>query len=240
MTFDPEQIVERESLIFHYSGVINVKTHGGRPSFKGRMSLIKDEGEVSYNPEYKETKGLERIVKGNPSELALTSLIDHELNHKGGDSFKGCPRNIDLHAEQILEPVAKVLQELGYPNSPISEGQTLYEYMANLIGDLIDNTELGLKTESIGLTLLYKDDATTAQDQIFPPLFDAFIELQERLYGGRRSAKLLREHRSEEGQVKEVADSIFKRTKLDSCKRRIISRRKKEEKQVFDRKKALC
>ena len=233
-------IKEREISAFGYRGKFRIRESSGEPCFKGRMSLLTTgDAEVSYNPDYRaNSTGLESVVKGDPFDKAVTAVIRHELNHRGGGTFKGCPRNLDLHAEEILEPVAETLQGLGFPNVPVSQDQTLYAYFANLVEDFIENSELGNKTDHIGMALCYKDDATHSEKGKFPALFDAFVEVQERFYGGRRSDKLLEPHRSREQRVTDAVGNFLERSGLSEFKREVTNRKGKKKK-VFNRKSAV-
>ena len=106
-------------------------------------------------------------------------------------------------------------------NVPVSQDQTLYAYFTNLVEDFIENAELGNKSDMIGMALCYKDDASHTEKGKFPVLFDAFVEVQERLTGGRRSAKLLKPHRSGDKKAAEAADNFFERTGINNFKREV-------------------
>ena len=83
-------IMEREILAFEYMGKFRIRESSGEPCFKGRMSLLTTgDAEVSYNPDYRaNSNGLERVVKGDPFGKAVTAVVRHELNHRGGGTFK--------------------------------------------------------------------------------------------------------------------------------------------------------
>lgn len=244
---NPEQTIqkirEKETARFNYSGEVSIRETEKEPCFWGSMDLLTTAKiDLGYNPAYiKEGQALEGMV-AEPFEEAFTAILRHELNHKGGGEFQGCPRSIELHAENILEPVAETLQELGYPNVPVTEEQTLYAYMANLVEDIFDNSELGNRSDHLGMFLCYKDDAQHSpkeREGKLSPLFDAFIQLQQRLYGGKRSHKLLKEHCSGEENVQEAVNNFLQRTGLNDFQREVTTRRKKEKRQVFDRKRAV-
>ena len=157
-----ESIKDREIEAFGYRGKFRVVEHSDRPSFRGKMSLLSiGDAEVGYNPNYiEEAKVLEKVVKADPFESAVTAVVRHELNHRGGGDFRGCPRNFDLHTDEVLEPVAETLQKLGYDNIFVSTDQTLYGYFANLFEDIVDNSELGNRSDMIGVALCYKENAS--------------------------------------------------------------------------------
>ena len=235
-----EKIKARETARFNYRGKVSIKEVSNEPCFSGCIDMLTTAKiELKYNPNYPEdAKDLEGIVS-DPFEKAFTSLLRHELNHKGGGKFQGCPRNIDLHAENVLEPVAKTLQELNISNISVSENQTLYAYMANLVEDVFDNAELGNSSDHIGMFLAYKDDAQHLPLEIngkFSPLFDAFVQLQDVLYGGKISKKLLSEHYSDDERVQTTIDSFMQRSGLDDFQREVFTKRKKIGRHVLDRK----
>lgn len=243
------EIKDIETARFGFSGKVIIREHSRTPSFSGCIDMLTTARiELGYNPDYSEqAAGLEKVVS-DPFGEAFTALIRHELNHKGGGRFQGCPRNINLHAENILEPVAETLKRLGYPNVPVTGNQTLYAYMANLVEDVFDNVELGNGSDHIGMFLCYKDDAQNISHKLekkFPPLFDAFVHLQQRLYGGKRSERLLAEHCSDDERVTEAVDNFMQRTGLDNFQRTVTVKirkngaRTRKEKQVFDRKRAV-
>ncbi len=238
-----EEIKARETARFNYRGKVLVKETSKEPCFSGCIDMLTTAKiEVGYNPDYpKEAQDLERIVR-NPFERAMTSLLRHELNHRGGGEFQGCPRNIDLHAENVLEPVAETLQGLGLPNVPVTENQTLYAYMTNLVEDVFDNSELGNSSDHVGMFLAYKDDAQHLPEEMqgkLSPLFDAFVQLQQRFYGGSASRKLLSEHYSGDERVQTAIDNFMQRSGLADMTREVTTRRRKERVQVFDRKEVV-
>ncbi len=232
-------IKDRETAAFGYKGKVAIREIFQEPCFSGCMDLLTTAKiKLGYNPEYaEESQALEVIVE-KPFDNAFSSLTRHELNHKGGGNFRGCPRNIDLHAEKILEPVAETLSRLGFQDVPVNESQGLYAYFANMIEDVVDNSELGTKSDHTGMFLLYKDNAEHLDSKKFTLLFDAFVELQERLYAGRRAKKLIKPHHSEAQKVKEAVDNFMEKSGLDNFKTKVTTRRKKREVEIFDRKTA--
>ena len=234
------KIKNRETAAFGYKGKVAISENSKQPCFSGCMNLLTTASiKLGYNPQYaEESKELEAIVE-KPFENAFSSLTRHELNHKGGKNFKGCPRNIDLHAERVLEPVAETLSNLGFQDVQVNEHQGLYAYFTNMIEDIFDNSELGMKTDHTGMFLLYKDDAEHLNSKKFTLLFDAFVEVQERLYAGKRAKKLIKPHHSEAQKVKEAVDNFMEKSKLKDFKVKVITRRKKQEIEIFDRRKAV-
>ena len=233
------EIKDRETAAFGYKGKVAISENSKKPCFSGCMDLLTTANiKIGYNPKYAEdSKELEAIVE-KPFERAFYSLIRHELNHKGGKNFKGCPRNIDLHVERILEPGAETLSNLGFADVPVNEHQGLYAYFANMIEDIFDNFELGMKSDHTGMFLLYKDDAEHLESKKFSLLFDAFVELQESLYAGKRAKKLIKPHHSESQKVKEAVDNFMKKSGLTDFKIKVLTKRKKKAVDIFDRRKA--
>ena len=233
-----KEIKAEETARFNYTGNLTIKT-STHPCFSGCMDLLTTARiEIGYNPRFEEeAKDLEKIVN-DPFTQAAAALIRHELNHKGGGDFQGCPQTLELHVEEILEPVAQTLKQQDVPNVQVSAQQTLYAYMANLVEDIIDNTELGNKTDHVGMFVMYKDDAQHAEEPTFTPLFDAFVQLQQKLFGGKRAQKLLKGHTTDNPEVQKAIDNVMQRTGLNNYTREVTSRRKKKTRQVFDKKRA--
>ena len=237
-----KDIKDRETARFDYNGQVSIREPSQSPSFSGCMDLLTTAKiELGYNPDYVQTaKPLEKLV-ANPFEEAFTAIQRHELNHKGGGKFLGCPRNIDLHVQNILTPVAETLKRLEFADVPVSREQNLYAYMANLIEDIFDNTELGNRSNHIGMFLCYKDDAMNSpfiKDKKFTPLFDAFIQLQQVFYGGVKSKAMLEEHYSDDEKVEKAIDNIMERSGLDQFRNEVFTKRKKIPRIVLDRNKA--
>ncbi len=238
------EIKNRETARFNYTGKVLIKEeHSG--TFTGVINLLTvADITVGYNPDFiEDAKPLEKIVE-DPFESAFTAVLRHELNHKGGGILKGCPRTMDLHIQEVLEPIAQTLKNLGFANVPASQGHTLYSYMANMFEDWLDNSELGNKTDHVGLFVCYHADAeesgkTKKGNEKMSPLFDAFIQLQEKFFGGKRSKKLMDQYRSNDKNVKDVLASFMKRSTLEDYKTTVFSARKKIPVQMFDRKKAM-
>ena len=234
-----DEIVRRESARFNYNGNVQVSETSGKPCFTGKINLTTSRMELGYNPVYEqEAEQLEGIVE-EPFEKAFTSLTTHELEHNGGGNFRGCPRDINLHIGSVLEPVSETFRNLGFPNVPVSQDQTLYQYFANLFEDVIDNSEIGNKREHIGMFLTYKDDAEHLESRQFSLLFEAFVKLQEIFYGGKRSRRLLSPHYQGGEEVETAINNFLERTELSNLKRKKLTRRKKQEVELFDRKEAL-
>ncbi|GEM_PF-2473688 len=264
------EIKNRETARFNYTGKVVIKEeHTG--TFTGVINLLTvADITVGYNPDFiEEAKPLEKIVK-DPFQSAFTAVLRHELNHKGGGFLQGCPRTMDLHVQEILEPIAETLKKKGFANVPVMQGHTLYSYIANMFEDWLDNSEIGNVMDHIGLFVCYDADAKsnglndvskkrakkkadktlngTSPDanvdknkinEKISPLFDAFIQLQEKFIGGKRSKKLMDSYRSHDKNVDDVLSSFMKRSTLQDYKITVFSARKKIPVQMFDRKKAL-
>ena len=120
-----KQIFAEESAKFNYNGKIDIGKKIGKPSFSGCMDMLTAAKiKLEFNPNYPD-EDLEHIVK-DPFKVAFTALADHELNHKGGGKNKGCPRNMDLHVESVVEPMSDALKKLGFPNVMVNPKQPLY------------------------------------------------------------------------------------------------------------------
>lgn len=234
---EPAQIVKRivteETARFEYKGDLKVSESEG---FEGRIDILTTSKiNVGYPSEYADNNGIEDIVS-SPFEKATRALVRHELNHKGGGAQKGCPRTMDLHLESVLEPMSETLAAKGFPNVPVGQGHTLYSYFANLMEDIGDNVEQSSIDDPVGTFLLYHHDATRG-GKPFPPLFDAFVTIQERLVGCRRGTKLLAPYHTDNEEVSKAVDAVLSRTGIDKMTR-VLSKNKRITHQVLDHSKA--
>ncbi len=235
---EPAQIVTRiideETARFAYKGDVKVSETEG---FEGRIDMLTTSKiHVGYPPAYVEENGIEHIVSA-PFEKATRALVRHELNHKGGGEQQGCPRTMDFHLESVLEPISDTLSTKGLPNVPIGQGHTLYTYFANLMEDIVDNAEQSSIDDPIGTFLLYHHDATR-NNKPFPPLFDAFVTVQERLVGCKRATKLLSPYHTSNKAVTNAVNAVLTQTGIDKMTRTVHTKRKNIAHNILDRDKA--
>jgi len=112
---DMEEIKLIESAKFDYTGEIVIKETTRTPCFTGNIDMMTTAKiAIGYNPVYEqEAEGLEKIVQ-DPMKEAFTSVMRHELNHRGGREYKGCARTLELSESCVLEPISHKLKELGF------------------------------------------------------------------------------------------------------------------------------
>jgi len=223
-----QAMVAKQQVLFGFTGKIIVQDASCTPCFQGIASSRSKKVSVNYNPlAEKEIEELELKIRRKDKEplslKAVRSLVSHELNHHGGNNFKGCPRSLDLYVHNIITPVAKVLQSKGFPNCIVGD-QQLYYYMSNLVSDVIDNCELGVKTDHGGMWVVYADDARHSGGT-FSELFDAFVQLQQRICGRSLAKKLLAGTESKSPKVSQAIDLVFKRLKLDECVKTVLPKK---------------
>ena len=242
-----EKMVSREKAQFAYKGAIKVKKSHYKPCFQGCNIPSKHEIHVGYNPLFiKEAKehGLDELIADKDATFtAFRSLVRHELMHTGGGKYVGIPGiNDDDHVERLLEPISVVLKKNNIPNCPVGS-QSLYAYMTNMLEDALGNSMLGNKSDHFGEWISYKDSGLHADKQLFTPLFSAFLLLQQELFGGKRSALLMKNHHPTEPEsrkkIDDVVSNFLSRTKISDFQREIISRRKKLIRKEFDKKAAM-
>ncbi|MEK6862929.1 MAG: hypothetical protein AABW57_02075 [Nanoarchaeota archaeon] len=130
----------------------------------------------------------------NPLKKVLEDIIYHETGHweLTRDSGYGCPYSIELHSE-ILDGVTKALKEKKKESDAIVNplyGQTLKDYVANTLEDVIDNLNCTNHTDFSGQVLFWYDQGLKAKK--YGEFYDAFVRLNMELIGSKEDKKLLR------------------------------------------------
>ncbi|MFC1722774.1 hypothetical protein ACFL0V_01415 [Nanoarchaeota archaeon] len=204
-----DEVKDRESTRFRYMGNIEVVTRAFGRSFEGQIDTkTTSKVKLEYNPEYAEKKGKKKFKK------AFGGLTKHELNHKGGGKFGGCPRTFEWYMERFIEPIGEVLQAKGIGNVPIGE-TSLYAYMGNLVTDMLDNFEITRRDRDQSMFLLFED---TGEDSgKFTKLYDAFVQLQEVLCSD--GTVQLDEFYSGDDAVDTAIENVLKRMRMEDMKR---------------------
>lgn len=207
-----DRIVAEEAARSGFTGPIRI-TQGA--AFEGVMhDFTAPQIHIIYDPEYERRTRLQQFPQR--AEQILRSLVRHEINHKGYAPLPGAPGSLDKHIE-LLEVISERCRAAGLPNVSVGNQHTLYTYMANMFADVIDNSQLGLRTDHTGAFLMYKDDI---QDKRFSPLFDAFVRTQEYIYGKKKTKRLLRAAHAKDDRVKVavqgfITDAELSRDRLD-------------------------
>jgi len=218
-----QRIAEQEVVRGRFDGRIKLDEHDEKPNFSGSIdSFTLSTIEVTYNPTYKEEAEKEKLEEKlgvNPLEETVRAIFRHEINHKGYGDLKGCPRNVELYAEEILEPIAKVLSKKGIPDSVCpSTGVGLYHYFANAFMDWIDNIENLSKSRYLGEWLFYHDVGNHAQNKKFTKFYEAFVRLQVYTTTDNKAKKLVNRHFTHDEKVNEVLLNFLERTGIKDMK----------------------
>lgn len=212
-----QKIAEEETIKRQFNGEIRVEESTEKPNFAGQIdTLTLSKIKVQYNPEYEEEANIEDLEKQlgiKPLEEAVRSIAEHEVNHKGGGELTGCPRNIELHAETILEPIAEVLAKKSIPNTiNPTTGQTLYDYFTNLLEDFIDNTERAMAEKSTGTWLFYRDVGNHSEQ--YTKLYTAFVLSQLWCFGDQEARRLIKPFITKDKKASKAVKNFLERTKL--------------------------
>jgi len=231
MTLQQEltQIAEQEKLKSGFKGEIMLIPNNAKPNFSGSIdTLTLSKVKVAYNPEFEEESEeiKKAIPRTNPVEDTVESIIMHEINHRGRIALgqKGCPRNINLHAECILEPIAEALRKKGIPNAVIdlSTMQRMYDYMANMFEDWIDDAENESAERYIGKWLFYHDVGRHTEKEKYPPLYEAFVNLELLTADVDGYAKeLVEKHITNDKKASMAVSNFLNRSGLSRLKRKI-------------------
>ena len=130
----------------------------------------------------------------NPLKKVLEDITYHETGHweLPRDSGYGCPYSIELHSE-ILDGVARGLKEKKKDPDTATDsltGQTLKDYMANSLEDVINNLNCSQHTDFSGQVLFWYDQGLKAKK--YDLFYEAFVKLNMGLLGDKDAKKLLK------------------------------------------------
>ncbi len=206
-----EEIVQKEVYRGAFQGEVKLDESAEIPPFEAHIELPKLEKiKISYNPEYAEQ---------NP-EKAKTIARDvsrHEINHRKYQGFNGCPRNIDLHTEKIVEPIAEVLKEKSY-------GKADFHYTANALEDTILHDDLNSQFCLDGVSNFFEEVGKISRT--FTPFYEAHVKLNLFLWGNKKQKRSLgRYYAKDEKKEKEIAEVI--KTFLEKTGMKGLSREQK-------------
>lgn len=198
-----EQIIAKETGKGNFTGPVELKE---ADSFGGVIhNFDAPRISIQYDPDY-EQKTERLSAFPDRAEKVARALIRHEINHKKYAPLPGAPGNLDTSIE-LLEVIAEELKQAGFANVPTgTQGHTLYSYMNNMFADFLDNSQLGLSTDHSGAFLLYHSQGS----ERLSPLFDAFVSMQEAIYGRKQTKRILRKLHSKDPRVKDAVKNFFK------------------------------
>lgn len=130
----------------------------------------------------------------NPLKKVLEDITYHETGHweLPRDSGYGCPYSIELHSE-ILDGITKGLKEKKKDPDAITDqlsGETLKDYVANALEDVINNLNCTQHTDFSGQVLFWYDQGLKAKK--YNEFYEAFVKLNMDLFGDKDAKKLLK------------------------------------------------
>lgn len=200
-----------------FDGNAVIEEYGNKPCFFAGIDAQELRNiKIKYNPDYEQE---------NPgkSAIAIKDITRHEINHKGYGGFNGCPRTLENHAEQIIEPMAEILAKKGYCLNDI-------HYIANAFEDTVLHDDLNKEFSLDGITDFF-DDVGRHDD--FSEFYEAHAKINLYLWGNKKQKKEMQRHFKHPDKVKKVLESFLKRTGIEDLKQEITINGKKS--QVKDR-----
>ena len=191
-----------------------------KPHIQGYIKLPSlDKIVIGYNPDYE---------TAHPGKLVIMArdVARHEQNHRGYKGYNGCPRNVELHSQNIIEPIAKVLLTKGFGKEDI-------HYIANTLEDSILHSDLSNGFHLDGISEFFSDVAESSKDG-FTAFYDAHAKLNMYLWGGRKQRRELSKHyikdKDKKEKISKAVKNFLERTGIKNLTEEVeIYRRYKEE-----------
>src|SRR3989344_863656 len=202
-----------------FNGTYELTEKPDKPSFEAHIELPNlDKIIVSYNPGF-ETKHPDK------SEMVIRDLTRHEINHKGFKGYNGCPRTVELHTKEILEPIAEVLKPKGYGNSD-------YHYVSNALEDTILHKDLNRGFSLDGIVEFLEE---IGQEKPFSPFYEAHVRLNLTLWGNKKQKQRMQPYFTHDeetrSKIREVLTQFLERTGLSKL---TIDGKIKDKSQIRD------
>jgi hypothetical protein len=226
-----ENEVEREITRGGFSGTYKVNAMQEIPHISGAIELPSlDRIIIGYNPEY------EVSYPGKLQEMAR-DVARHEQNHRAYYGYNGCPRNANLHAENIVEPISEVLMEKGFSKNDVC-------YIANCLEDSILHSDLSKGFSLEGISEFFSDIGENTEKG-FTPFYDAHVKLNMYLWGNKPQRESLSHYymkdKKNQERISNAVQNFLKRTGISDLTQEIdtyemVGRRGKT-KNVKDREK---
>lgn len=176
-----EHIAEAEAYNGGFSGSVKLTEVPCKPCFQaGIDTKTMSQIGIKYNPEYEQRKP-------GRSETVITDIVRHEVNHKGYAGLNGCPRNVDMHAKLIIEPMSQVLKKRGY-------GPNDVHYVANAFEDTVLHADLSSKFSLEGIASFLDDVGHYSAAQKFTPFYQAHAMLNLHLWGSKKQKAMMQKY----------------------------------------------
>jgi len=201
-----ERVVAQEIEDASFTGKGTVKEFRAgknKTRFKAHTNMDTQEIQFSYDPGYEVENegGIVRVAR---------DVMKHEENHHGfyhvkHGRFYGCPRNIDLHAREIYEPIMEVVGKKGFSGK---DGH----YVANAFEDTVLHHDLARTERLGGIEDFFDEVGNKAENGKFGDFYEAHVKLNMFLWGDRKQKRRMRKHFENKKEVTEVVQNFLSRT----------------------------
>lgn len=197
-----EQIVREEVARGRFPGQFSITEHSDDPCFKAQIDTqTLSNISISRNPKY-----------GHPEKTKPTvrDLSRHEIDHFEYEGHKGCPRELELHVNNIIEPMSGVLIPKGYSENDV-------HYVANCFEDSILHDDLNSEFSLDGICNFFEDVGAHTPKQKYTPFYEAHVKLNLYLWGSKAQKRMLKRFFSQfkkDSEVTKVIQEFLKKSGL--------------------------
>ncbi|MEK6845401.1 MAG: hypothetical protein AABY26_01470, partial [Nanoarchaeota archaeon] len=174
---------------------------------------------IQINPTY-ETK---HPGKTKPT---IRDITRHEIDHRKYENHFGCPRELDLHVENIIEPMAEILSPKGFTEDDV-------HYVANCLEDTILHADLNSEFALNGIINFFEDVGEYTPKQKYTLFYEAHARLNLYLWGTKAQKKKLRKFftkNQKDGEVTKVLQAFLEKSGISD-----VAQENHDEKNIRDR-----
>ncbi len=203
---------------------VSVKEVSGIPSVSACIDLSNYHitQEIPSNWDPLKYKSIEEFVNKLKIKTPKTKICEdiqfHEIGHhklKNDKDGLGCPE--DLESKEItIEAVSKALLE----KNKFSQQGALY--LENCISDIINNLNGSQYTHFNGLSMFWAEQGELNKGK-FSPLYEAFVKLNQKMWGRKPQRKLLSQYHTNEKKVDEIVELCLKDNNIVNNKQQNIN-----------------
>ncbi len=165
----------------------NVIERTQTPAITAVTDLVTQQITIKYDPTLQQVKDSKQFTARKsikePLEVMVRDATHHECGHIASKQWTACPGSLEESEEYFYEPIGKVL-------GPKNKLSAIHD-VVNLAEDIINNTLGTLRRPHAGLTLFYKNVATTKG---WDPAFEAYMRMQTRSWADAEDKESLRRH----------------------------------------------
>ncbi len=147
----------------------------------------------------------------------LSDLMIHEIGHweLPWGSGIGCPYDLYTSYKSFIGPIMSTLKRFGILPEDLRGGNELVGYLANLLEDIIDNTNCRQFSDMDGMVLFWYLQGRIDNTDKYSRLYEAFVRLNLYLWGDREQYRLLRRFMTMDPEVDQAIKEFWKRIGLD-------------------------